>query len=251
MRLGEHLTGLPTELADALELQYKNVMEHFLLGEWDDAQVDAGRYCEAVLRVLQWRMNGRYTALDGKSKPNRKDVVGKAERDAALPPSLRQQVPQAIEMIMDFRNNRNAAHLGGVDANKIDAACVVQLAGWVTGELVRLETNKGTAEVQGILDGLAERQVPMIEMVGETPVVLNGGLSATEKALVLLYNHNAPVDTRTLQRWVEYANTTRWRENLLRAMQKARLIYLDGQDVHLLMPGRIAAEKLLAEQVAA
>src|SRR5205085_10987413 len=140
------------------------------------AQVDAGRYCEAALRVLQWRMNGRYTPLDGKSKPNRKDVVGKAARDTALPPSLRQQVPQAVEMILDFRNNRNAAHLGGVDANKIDATCVVQLTGWVMGEIVRLETNKGSTEVQVILDGLADRQVPMIEMVGDTPVVLNTGL---------------------------------------------------------------------------
>jgi hypothetical protein len=49
--LRDHLTALPAELADALEQQYRNIMEHFLLQEWGDAQVDAGRFAEGVLPV--------------------------------------------------------------------------------------------------------------------------------------------------------------------------------------------------------
>lgn len=251
MTLDEHLSALPSELASALEKQYRNVMEHFLLGEWDDAQVDAGRFAEAVLRVLQWRMKGRYTPMDGKSKPNRKSVVNAAAQDADLEVSLRQHIPQAVELIMDFRNNRNAAHLGAVDADKLDATCVVQLASWVMAELVRLETQKDAHEVQVIIDRMAERHVPVIEMVGDRPIVLNNSLSSGEKALVLLYNHNGPVGIHTLRDWAEYGNRTRWVREVLGKLKKDRMIHLDIEDgeVHLLTPGIIEAEKLVAHEV--
>ncbi len=115
-------------------------MGHFLKGEWDDAQVDAGRFCDAALRYLEFRMTGSFTPIDGKSKPNRKTTVNKARQDTALPPSLRSQIPQSVELTMDFRNNRNSAHLGNIDANKLDATTVVQNVTWIIEEIVRLET---------------------------------------------------------------------------------------------------------------
>lgn len=250
MSLRDHLTALPAELADALEQQYRNIMEHFLLQEWDDAQVDAGRFAEGVLRVLQWHMKGRYTPLDGKSKPNRKSVVDAARQDVSLESSLRQQVPQATELIMDFRNNRNVAHLGGVDPNKLDATCVVQLAGWVMGEIVRLETSMSAAAVQTILDSLAERHVPIIEMVGDRPIVTDTNLSATEKALVLLYNHNGGVPVALLRTWAEYTNTSRWRGKVLGDLLKEKCIHIDDDNVVLLTKGTIEAERILAREVA-
>jgi hypothetical protein len=246
--LRAHLSGLPGELADALEQQYRNMMEHVLLEEWDDAQVDAGRFAEAVLRVLQWHMNRGYTPMDGKSKPNRKTVVGAAQKDTSLPVSLRLQVPQATELIMDFRNNRNAAHLGGVDANKLDATCVAQLASWIMGEIVRLETNKTTAEVQAILDRLAERTVPVVEMVGDRPIVTNTSFSAAEKALVLLYNHNDAVPVGVLRDWAEYGNASRFRSQVLAGLKKQKLIHIEDDQVVLLTGGKIAAEKLVLEE---
>jgi hypothetical protein len=68
---------LPSDLADALETQYRNLLDHYLKEEWDDAQVDAGRFSEAVLRVIEWHMTGSYTPI-GRSSPSRKQVVQQA-----------------------------------------------------------------------------------------------------------------------------------------------------------------------------
>jgi hypothetical protein len=242
----EDLTSLPTELAVAIEKQYQNVMEHFLLSEWDDAQVDAGRFAEGALRALQWHMKGRYTPMDGKSKPNRKVVVGDAVQDTSLEPSLRLQVPQALELILDFRNNRNVAHLGGVDANKLDATCVVQLTSWVMAELIRLDTDLDAQDVQAIIDRLAERHIPVIEMVGDRPVIIDGQLPAGDRALVLLYNHNGPVSIGQLRDWTEYRNTSRWAKEVLPGLSRQRLIHVEDGYVHLLTPGSIEAERLVA-----
>src|SRR3954471_20385375 len=108
--LTPHLASLPHDLAEALNSTYRDVMGHFLREEWDDAQVDAGRFCEAALRYLEFKMVGTFTPIDGKSKPDRKTTVNKAKQDTALAPSLRAQMTQSIELTMDFRNNRNSAH---------------------------------------------------------------------------------------------------------------------------------------------
>jgi hypothetical protein len=89
--LADHLSCLPTELAHAVETQYRNLLDHYLKEEWDDAQVDAGRFSEAVLRVIQWHMTGSYTPIDGRSSPSRKQVLTQAAQNTNLPPTLRLQ----------------------------------------------------------------------------------------------------------------------------------------------------------------
>jgi hypothetical protein len=241
-----HLASLPRGLASAISGSYRQTMDHYLTNEWDDAQVDAGRFCEAALRYLEWRIAGSYTAIDGKSKPNRKTVVGKARNDTNLAMSLRLQMPLAIELTMDVRNNRNSAHLGDVDANKMDATIAVANITWILGEIVRLETQKSAAEVQALLDRLAERRVPLIQTVNGTPIVLRPEMRARDKALVLLYQHGEAVPMLTVRKWVGYTHATKWRDLVVKEMKKEMLVYVDNAgNVTLLHPGEAEAERII------
>jgi hypothetical protein len=241
------LAALPSDLAEAIDATYRSVMDHFLKEEWDDAQVDAGRFCEAALRYLEWKLTGRFTPIDGKSKPNRKSTVNMATNDTTLPPTLRAQLPQSIELTMDFRNNRNAAHLGDIDANKLDANCVAQNVNWMTGEIVRLETHRPAAEVQRLLDQLAERHVPLVQTVNGRPIVLRPELAASDKALVLLYQQAKPVHIQTLRQGVGYANPTRWRSVVVKSLQKKVFVHVENGEVTLLRPGETKAQALILD----
>lgn len=244
--LRAHLTTLPADLAKGLDDTYQAVIDHYLKDEPDDAQVDAGRFCEAALRYLEWKMKGSYTPIDGRSKPNRKRVVNAAQADTALEPTLRAQVPQIIELVMDFRNNRNSAHLGNIDPNNMDAATVVQNVTWVIGEIARIESNKSIKEIQALLDRLAERKVPLVQTIGDTPIVLHPTMEAADKALVLLHQSANPVPVNTLRTWARYGNHSRWRHTVLAGLEKKTFIYVDGDDlVHILHPGEAEAERIL------
>lgn len=245
--LRSHLGSLPPDLAEALEDTYRSTMDHYLQGEWGDAQVDAGRFCEAALRHLEWRMSNSYTPIDGKSRPNRKVTVGKATKDVTLPPSLRAQVPTSIELMMDFRNNRNSAHLGNIDANRMDASCVVQNATWVLGEIMRLETQQSPTTVQRLIDQLAERHIPLVQKVNGRPIVLNAKLAAGDKALVLLYQWSEPVDIQTLREWAGYGNASRWRNQVIPKLQKQSLVHVEANLVTLLIPGEAHAQQIVLE----
>lgn len=247
MKLDEHLASLPSELASALESTFLAAVDHFLKQEWDDSQVDGGRFAEAVLRYLQWKHKGSFTPIDGRSKPNRKSVVNKASQDASLPSSLRTQVVQAVELVMDLRNNRNSAHLGHLDANRLDAQTVVQLNQWILAEIVRLETQADPREVQSLVDDLAQPYVPLIQQIGDRPVVLDPQMAAADKALVLLYQSGGMSTVGTLREWAEYANSSRWRTQVLAGLARAKKIQVQGETVHLLHPGEAQAQELLVD----
>ncbi|MFT4050267.1 MAG: hypothetical protein QM648_10615 [Solirubrobacterales bacterium] len=246
MALSEHLSTLPADLSDALEREYSNVLEHFQLEEWDDAQVDAGRFAEAVLRYLQWKMSARYTAIDGKNKPNRKSVVTRARDDTGLPPSARLQIPGSVELMLDFRNNRNSAHLGLVDADRLDATCVLNLVTWSMAEIVRIETQRDAGEVQTLLDAMSARRIPIVEIVEGEPVVTDPNLATGDRALVLLYQHSGPIGIKTLREWTGYKNVSRWSTGVLSPLERAKLIAIRSDRIYLLARGTARAEELLS-----
>lgn len=247
MNLEGLLASLPTELAAALERTFLDATDHFLKEEWDDCQVDGGRFAEAVLRYLQWRQKGSFTPIDGRSKPNRKSVVTKVTQDPELPSSLRTQVVQAVELVLDFRNNRNAAHLGNVDANRLDAITVIQLVQWIVGEIVRLETQAGPQEIQALIDDLAQPYLPLVQHVEGQPTVLDASMEAADKALILLYQCGGSADVGDLRSWAEYGNSSRWRKGVLGGLAKTKMVQVRGELVHLLHPGHARAQELLVE----
>lgn len=248
MSLREHLTALPDDLAGAIDATYTATTDHYLKEEWDDAQVDAGRFCEATLRYMQWKRKGSYTPIDGNSKPNRKSEVQKCRDDTQLAATLRQQIPQAVELVMDFRNNRNSAHLGDIDANRLDAGTVVSVVTWLIGEIIRLETQQQPADVQALLNRLAEPYVPLIQHIGDTPVILDPSMGIDDQVLVFLYQAGGVVDIATLREWAGYSHSTRWRTVVIARLAKAKLVFVDKQSqVHLLHPGAARAQELLVE----
>jgi len=251
MSLAAHLAGLPSDLADALEGTYEDAVKHFLCSEFDDAQVDAGRFCEAALRYLQFKMKGEFTPIDGTQKPDRKRTVQDAKDDTSLDPesTLRKQVPQAIELVMDFRNSRNSAHLGSLDANYTDASCVIQNTSWIVAEIARIESQDTPDSIQALIDQLSRRHVPLVQVVGDRPVILDATMSARDEVLVFLYHAGRAVGMKELFSWASYSNSTRFRTQILAGLVNQKFIIVgDNGMVDILIPGENEAQGVILER---
>jgi hypothetical protein len=245
-KLSTFLSKLPDELSDAIESEYQELTSAYLLRDWSSVQTYVGRLAEAALRVLEWHETGAYTSIDDQHKPNRSQVVGAARNNTSLPPTLRLQIPAIIELMMDFRNNRNSAHLGKIKPWHLDAATVTQISSWLVAELIRLETKMPHEQIQTLIDNLAELPSPIIQRVSGVPIVLNDQLGAEERALVILFDEGAPIDARLLCEWSEYANTSRWFKQVLPKLIQKRQVHMDKEGVvHLLRPGELRARKLI------
>jgi len=127
--LTQHLNNLPSDLVSALQAEFQKIHQQYFFGRWEQSQLDGGRFAEVVLRIMEFKGGGSYTAIG--TSLNRLQIVKSVEQNTALSDSLRFQIPRLAGLILDFRNNRNVGHLGAIDVNEMDSSFVVNAANWI------------------------------------------------------------------------------------------------------------------------
>lgn len=203
--LTQHLNNLPVDLVAALQTEFQKLHEQHFLGKWEPAELDGGRFAEAILRIVQHKDTGTYTPIG--TQLNRKAIVSGAARNTALPDSLRFQIPALAELVTDFRNNRNSGHLGTIDVNEMDSSFVLNATNWIIAELIRLETRMSPADAQAEIIKIIERKVPIIEEIGGRLKCLDSKLDAKTKSVAFCYRrYPEAISLDDLVDWTEYTN---------------------------------------------
>jgi hypothetical protein len=229
VRAGLIANGLPAELADEVLDQYVETKRRYYLSDHRPTAVEGGRFCEAVTRVLEHELFGKYTKL-GKSLPGLDDKRLTSFRQAqSQHESLRVHLPKALYLVYGIRNQRDAAHLGdGIDPNLQDATIVVGVLDWIMAELVRIYHTVSPDEAHAIITDLVTREVPVIEEIDGQPVC-SKDLGVGDRALIFLYRagRDQGLDIPELQRQMRHDN----KGNLTKAIKR-----LDEKGLVLLHP---------------
>jgi hypothetical protein len=147
---------------------------------------------------------------------------------------IRQKTVPLTRLLLDFRNNRDSAHLGGFDANSMDTLFVMTSATWILCEIVRVYGRYNMNEAQEIVDGLAAKDYPVIlERHGEL-FIARHDLGTKQQVLVLLTRNRSATAT-FLETKVGDSNKSRFRRNL-KEMVADKLIGLDANGDYFIMP---------------
>lgn len=231
------LVAIPDGLRNPLMAEFNKLLRNFREARWEPTELNGGRFSEIVYTILKGHVDGSFA--DRPSKPrNMVDACRALEKAAGFPRSVRVQIPRILMALYEIRNNRNVGHVGAdVDPNHMDASVVVGMAQWVMAELVRIFHEVSTDEATKIVDGLIERTIPLVWMVGRKTRILNPSLSAKDKTLVVLYAQTGSLPVRELSDSIEYANVSQFRSKVLKPMHKSKLIEFDTKtDVATLSP---------------
>jgi hypothetical protein len=238
-RLSCALKGIrESKLRHGLTTSYLKLKQDHIEGRFDAVGLNAGKFCEAALRIAQDQLTGTFAPL-GSRIPNFADAVRSLVTAPAAnhPESLREIVPRALLFLYTLRNKRGIGHLPGeVDANRVDAMTIVQVADWVMCELIRLYHGLSLEEAQELIDSLAQRQLPMVWEVAGRRRVLREGFTKADETLLLLYGTtDFAVLAEDLCAWVEYSVLRLYKKNVLEALHKQRFVEYDRDDevVHL------------------
>jgi hypothetical protein len=215
--------GLRTELVRALN----KITTNFREGRWEPAELNGGKLCEIVYSIVRGHADGVMPARP--SKPaNMVDACKQLEREQSLPRSLRIQVPRMLVALYEIRNNRGVGHAGGdVDPNHMDSVAVLYMSKWLVAELIRVFHNVSTAQATEAVDLLVERELPTVWSVDGKKRVLVEKLSQRDKTLLLLYSEPGAVREADLRTWVEAANASAYRRDVLRKAHSERLLEYD------------------------
>lgn len=208
------ITGIPTALSEKLVEEYLDIKKHFAMNDWGPGQLKGGRFAEVMLRIYQHLLGETVMPFGADIVPREKTrILNVFENEPTIDPHVRQKTVPLVRLLLDFRSNRDAAHLGGFDANSMDAVFVMTSATWMVCELVRVYGGYAMHDAQKIVDALAVKEYPVImEREGEL-FITRHDLKSKEEVLVLL-TKNASATAEFLNEKCGDSNKPRFQRNL-------------------------------------
>jgi len=234
---GDALRGIPGGLRSPLLEEFNKLARHYRESRWEPAELNGGKLCEIVYSILRGHVDGAFSASPSKPR-NMVEACNALSGASTIPRSVRIQIPRMLIALYEIRNNRNVGHIGAdVDPNHMDATAVYSMAKWVMSELIRIFHAISPEEASAVVDALTEREIPLLWRIGDRIRVLGPGLSAKDKALVLLYGSAGALAVRDVAFSIDYKNVSQSRGKVLRPAHKLDLIHFDEKaDTALLSP---------------
>ncbi len=234
---------IPAPLVDALLEAHEKIKHNFLLGRHEPAELNGGKFCEIVLRILQHEAFGSHVSLE-KEVRNLAEEFRKFENATNASDSVRFHIPRVSSAVYNFRNRRGVGHAGGdVSPNLADATLVAAAADWILAELVRICYSCPLEDAQKLVNDLVQRRLPLVHEIDGKKRVLNPSLTFKQRVLVLLaQEHPAGTTDRMLFDWTEHSNFSVFKRDVLRQLHAARLIEYSGSTCTILPPGMRAVE---------
>jgi hypothetical protein len=239
---------IPEQLVNELLEAHQKVKHNFLLERHEPAELNAGKFCEVVLRILQQEAYGSYTPMDKEVK-NLAEEFRKFENATTAIDSVRFHIPRVASAVYNIRNRRGVGHAGGdVSPNLADASLVAAASDWILAELVRICYKCTLEDAQKLVNDLVQRRLPLVHLVGGKKRVLNPALTFKQRVLILLTEAQpSNVSDRILFDWTEHSNFSVFKRDVLRRLHAAKQIEYSGSVCTILPPGLRVVEKNYSE----
>lgn len=247
MNVSTILSTIPSGLKDPLISEYNSIIQNYLEHRWTPAELSGGKFCEIVYTILDGHAKSSY--LTSPIKPaNFVDACRRLENNSHEPRSFQILIPRLLPALYEIRNNRNVGHVGGdVNPNQMDSIAVVQIAGWIMGELIRVFHGVSTQDAENAVSYLTERKIPIVwHTLDGVKRVLKPKISLPNQLLILLGTTIGKTDTSEIIKWLDYSNQA-YIKKLFKNFHKERFIEFDEATgtVELLPPGVRKVEELI------
>jgi hypothetical protein len=167
-------------------------IQKFEQGDWDGSLSKAGKFIEAVIKML-WVYAGK--SLPTKQKDFKagvfaqKIINGEISSSEISEDGVRLGIPRASVFIYNITSNRGARHDSDeITPNEMDASTILPLCSWILAELVRFSAKNDIDDAKEIINSLIERKYPIFEEIDDRIYVDHKKFKgANECGLLLLY----------------------------------------------------------------
>jgi hypothetical protein len=216
---------IPKEILEGILDEYQTIKHQFFLGKFQPTELNAARFCEYVLRLLEHTDTSTYTPIG--THLNSAKIIGEVAKNTSLQDTLRIFIPNVIRVLLDVRNKRDVAHVGGeVSPNFSDSVFVVHSVDWILTEVVRHFHVCSVDDARKIVNTINEVKIPIIAEFDGFVRVLNTSLGIQDKVLVILYyKQPSKVSEKSLLEWSEYQNSSRFKKDILKGLHKDAFIH--------------------------
>jgi hypothetical protein len=219
-------TRLPAELVDGLLSEYEKLKDNFLLGKYEPSELNAGKFCEVALRVLQHETDpAQYYLPLSSTIPNFVDVVTNFSRlPKTINDTLRLHIPRALIALYNIRNHRGVGHIGGdINPNISDSTLLNTGCDWVMAEFIRLFYVCDITEAENLVKRIVKRKISFVYTIEDRKRVLKVKGFENKILLLLLEKYPETIIDTELFKWTEHTHSTVFKALLVK-MHKSDLI---------------------------
>lgn len=173
--------------AKSIVESYVEMQQRFLAGDWQPAELDAGRFCEAMSRALLQLDTGK---IDNNKLPGKvRDSLLNKHIPHKVSYRDRKHLTQVIRTVYGFRSDRGAVHISAeYTANYMDSMLVLHSSKWLFAEFLRLAWNQDRAIIAETIAQLVQLEHSIIHELDGQPLVLARDIPATDEVLLLLFH---------------------------------------------------------------
>jgi hypothetical protein len=235
---------LPSEIVTNLLDEYLDIKQNLAFRRFRPSELNGGRFAECVLRLIQHLDNPPYTPF-GTSLCNSNAIIQHVRKNSTLHESVRSLIPGLARILLDVRNRRDVAHVGGdVSPNYPDALLIAYNADWILTEILRLYYNCSIDTARKIAESINETSIPIIADVDGFIRVQNTKLDFRSRTLAILYSKKPnKVRDAALVKWTRYSNPSTFKKDILCKLDAEALIHYENGLCALLPKGIVYVEK--------
>ena len=230
-------------LAKAVVDNYVEMQQRFLAGDWQPAELDGGRICEALARAMYQLDSGAVTLTQGVGEITQK--LADQKQPHKLGEKDRAHFMKALGLVYKFRSDRGAVHISAqYDANYMDSMMVLHVGKWLFAEFLRLAWNRDCQIVAETIDRIVQLEHSLIHERDGKPLVLATGIPAPEEVLLLLNHATGNRLTRAdLRSHAANQKTATVNAAIIRLIKSKEIRPLDGDEVALTPKGQVRIMK--------
>lgn len=238
---------VPKEFAEILVESYISASKEYRKGNWKYVGNELGQFVESARRIVEHMVFGSATSLKDKLPLFNDSELKKYEQvSTSAGDSWRIIIPRNLYAMYCIRSKRGMIHVNEIAPNKMDATVLLCSAKWILAEMIRLTSKLSFDETSNLIDDIIAKEDVLFWDVGGVIRLLDNKLNAAEKVLCLLYYSDKQQDA-SLQKAVEYKNSTEFRRLLKTLHGKRQIEYCNG--LCSLSPlGIKVAEKIISEK---
>ncbi len=237
---------LPREIIEHLINEYQEIKHQFTLGKYRPSELNGGRFAECIFRLIQHLHSPPYTPF-GEQLKDIDRLIRQVESNNTLHHSIRIHIPRLSRILLDIRNRRDIAHVGGeVNPNYSDSLFISHSADWLFTEIIRIYYSCSIDKAKEIVASLNQTSIPIIADIDGFIRVQNTKLDFRQKTLAILYyKHPEKVRDTLLIKWTKYSNATKFKKDILSKLDAECLIHYYQGECQLLAKGIKYVEKYI------
>ena len=225
-------------------------IQKFEEGDWEISLTKAGKFIEAVIKLL-WVYAGKSLPAkekDFKATAFAQKIIDQIDTTTIPDDGIRLQIPRASIFVYDIASNRGGRHDSDeVNANEMDSSTILPVCSWILAELFRFSAKNliSIEEAKKVIDSLTERRYPIFEEIEGRIYVDNKKFkSAPECSLLILYKiYPKRISKNTL---VDLLKRHNFKQSAIKFERLSPYIDIDGNgNILLRATGRRKTEEIL------